>query len=93
MRACADAGLPTKNAYMSVLREAMSRDTLEPTGVAFAARSRSAEIARPRELQGRARLEAETHDVSLGQVDEGRADVDGPALHPALQGEARRFPK
>jgi photosystem II stability/assembly factor-like uncharacterized protein len=33
--ACTDAGLPTKNAYMSVLREAMSRDTLEPTGVAF----------------------------------------------------------
>ncbi len=32
---CADAGLPTKDAYMTVLREAMSRDTLDPAGVAF----------------------------------------------------------
>ncbi len=32
---CADAGLPAKDAYMSVLREAMSRDTLDPAGVAF----------------------------------------------------------
>jgi hypothetical protein len=31
----ADAGLPTKDAFMSVLREAMSRDTLDPVGVTF----------------------------------------------------------
>ena len=32
---CADAGLPKQNAYMSVLREAMARDTLDPVGVTF----------------------------------------------------------
>ncbi len=31
----ADAGLPTKNAYLSVLREAMARDTLDPVGITF----------------------------------------------------------
>ena len=30
-----DAGLPTRDAYMSVLREAMARDTLDPVGVTF----------------------------------------------------------
>ncbi len=30
-----DAGLPTRDAYMSVLREAMARDTLDPVGVSF----------------------------------------------------------
>ena len=30
-----DAGLPHHDAYLSVLREAMSRDTLDPVGVAF----------------------------------------------------------
>ena len=29
---CSDAGLPTHDAYMSVLREAMARDTLDPVG-------------------------------------------------------------
>jgi photosystem II stability/assembly factor-like uncharacterized protein len=32
---CSDAGLPKQNAYMSVLREAMARDTLDPVGIAF----------------------------------------------------------
>jgi hypothetical protein len=32
---CSDAGLPTKDAYMSVLREAMARDTLDPVGITF----------------------------------------------------------
>ena len=32
---CADAGLPKQDAYMSVLREAMARDTLDPVGVTF----------------------------------------------------------
>ena len=32
---CSDAGLPTHDAYMSVLREAMARDTLDPVGIAF----------------------------------------------------------
>ena len=32
---CSDAGLPKKNAYMSVLREAMARDTLDPVGITF----------------------------------------------------------
>jgi hypothetical protein len=31
----ADDGLPKRDAYMSVLREAMARDTLEPVGVSF----------------------------------------------------------
>ena len=31
----ADAGLPTQDAYLSVLREAMARDTLDPVGVTF----------------------------------------------------------
>lgn len=30
-----DAGLPTQDAYMSVLREAMARDTLDPVGITF----------------------------------------------------------
>ena len=32
---CSDAGLPTQDAYMSVLREAMARDTLDPVGITF----------------------------------------------------------
>jgi hypothetical protein len=32
---CSDKGLPTRDAYMSVLREAMARDTLDPVGVTF----------------------------------------------------------
>ncbi len=32
---CADKGLPTQNAYLSVLREAMARDILDPVGVTF----------------------------------------------------------
>jgi len=32
---CSDAGLPTRDAYMSVLREAMARDTLDPVGITF----------------------------------------------------------
>ena len=32
---CSDAGLPTHDAYMSVLREAMARDTLDPVGITF----------------------------------------------------------
>jgi hypothetical protein len=32
---CSDAGLSTKDAYMSVLREAMARDTLDPVGITF----------------------------------------------------------
>jgi hypothetical protein len=31
----ADEGLPTRDAYLSVLREAMARDTLDPVGVSF----------------------------------------------------------
>jgi len=31
----ADAGLPTHDAYLSVLREAMARDTLDPVGITF----------------------------------------------------------
>ena len=31
----ADEGLPTRDAYMSVLREAMAADTLDPVGVTF----------------------------------------------------------
>lgn len=31
----ADDGLPTQDAYLSVLREAMARDTLEPVGITF----------------------------------------------------------
>ena len=30
-----DAGLPTRDAFLSVLREAMARDTLDPVGVTF----------------------------------------------------------
>ena len=30
-----DAGLPHHDAYLSVLREAMARDTLDPVGVTF----------------------------------------------------------
>jgi hypothetical protein len=32
---CSDAGLPTRDAYMSVLRESMARDTLDPVGITF----------------------------------------------------------
>ena len=32
---CSDAGLPTKNAFLSVLREAMANDTLDPVGITF----------------------------------------------------------
>jgi photosystem II stability/assembly factor-like uncharacterized protein len=32
---CADEGLPKRDAYMSVLREAMASDTLDPVGVTF----------------------------------------------------------
>jgi hypothetical protein len=32
---CSDEGLPKQDAYMSVLREAMARDTLDPVGVSF----------------------------------------------------------
>ena len=32
---CLDKGLPTRDAFLSVLREAMARDTLEPTGITF----------------------------------------------------------
>jgi photosystem II stability/assembly factor-like uncharacterized protein len=32
---CSDAGLPTRGAYMSVLRESMARDTLDPVGITF----------------------------------------------------------
>ncbi|MFL5673135.1 MAG: WD40/YVTN/BNR-like repeat-containing protein [Chloroflexota bacterium] len=31
----ADGGLPTHDAYLSVLREAMARDTLDPVGISF----------------------------------------------------------
>ena len=31
----ADAGLPTHDAFLSVLREAMARDTLDPVGITF----------------------------------------------------------
>ena len=31
----ADAGLPAEHAYLTVLREAMARDTLDPVGVSF----------------------------------------------------------
>jgi hypothetical protein len=31
----ADAGLPSQNAYLTVLREAMARDTLDPVGITF----------------------------------------------------------
>ena len=31
----ADEGLPTHDAFMSVLREAMARDTLDPVGITF----------------------------------------------------------
>ncbi len=31
----ADEGLPQEDAYFTVLREAMARDTLEPVGVSF----------------------------------------------------------
>jgi photosystem II stability/assembly factor-like uncharacterized protein len=30
-----DDGLPTRDAYLSVLREAMARDTLDPVGIVF----------------------------------------------------------
>ena len=30
-----DAGLPQEDAYLSVLREAMARDTLDPVGITF----------------------------------------------------------
>ena len=30
-----DAGLPTRDAYLAVLREAMARDTLDPVGITF----------------------------------------------------------
>jgi photosystem II stability/assembly factor-like uncharacterized protein len=30
-----DVGLPQEDAYLSVLREAMARDTLDPVGIAF----------------------------------------------------------
>jgi hypothetical protein len=32
---CSDAGLPKHDAYMSVLREAMARDDLDPVGITF----------------------------------------------------------
>jgi photosystem II stability/assembly factor-like uncharacterized protein len=32
---CADQGLPQRDAFLSVLREAMARDTLDPVGVTF----------------------------------------------------------
>jgi photosystem II stability/assembly factor-like uncharacterized protein len=32
---CSDAGLPTKDAFLSVLREAMANDTLDPVGITF----------------------------------------------------------
>jgi BNR-Asp box repeat len=32
---CSDTGLPKQDAYLSVLREAMARDTLDPVGVTF----------------------------------------------------------
>ena len=32
---CSDNGLPKHDAYLSVLREAMARDTLDPVGVTF----------------------------------------------------------
>lgn len=32
---CLDNGLPTRDAFLSVLREAMARDTLEPAGITF----------------------------------------------------------
>ena len=31
----ADEGLPPRNAYLTVLREAMARDTLDPVGITF----------------------------------------------------------
>ena len=31
----ADDGLPTHDAFLSVLREAMARDTLDPVGITF----------------------------------------------------------
>ena len=37
-----DAGLPTHDAYMSVLREAMARDTLDPVGITFGTEHRPA---------------------------------------------------
>ena len=30
-----DEGLPTRDAFLSVLREAMARDTLDPVGITF----------------------------------------------------------
>jgi hypothetical protein len=32
---CSDNGLPKRDAYLSVLREAMARDTLDPVGITF----------------------------------------------------------
>jgi hypothetical protein len=32
---CADKGLPQRDAFLSVLREAMARDTLDPVGITF----------------------------------------------------------
>jgi hypothetical protein len=32
---CADQGLPQRDAFLSVLREAMARDTLDPVGITF----------------------------------------------------------
>ena len=44
----ADAGLPTNDAFLSVLREAMARDTLEPAGVSFGTEDRPAVAQRRR---------------------------------------------
>ena len=38
----ADDGLPTQDAYLSVLREAMARDTLDPVGITFGTEHRTA---------------------------------------------------
>jgi photosystem II stability/assembly factor-like uncharacterized protein len=34
-----DAGLPQEHAWLSVLREAMARDTLDPVGITFGTKS------------------------------------------------------
>ena len=51
-----DAGLPTQDAYMSVLREAMARDTLDPVGITFGTATGPA-LAQ----LGRGRLVADDH--------------------------------
>ena len=42
------SGLPTRDAYMSVLREAMARDTLDPVGITFGTATASSGTARTR---------------------------------------------